>query len=148
MTVHKVPDVGNCIFEALLLGLKANKADKGDTTAMDVRTRVCTHMRKFNQNYCQFWDELRPENEAKPCGDPATDKADRFLQYLKLLAVDRAWASDLEIAAASRTYDVGVVVWSPEQPPLTFTQSSGKGVIHLWLCDKHCEYLSGEPTKK
>lgn len=126
-----VPGDGACLFHAFKEAF-AKISDKC-LNSRALRAEVVTHMTRYKEHYSQQWSGFDPK------GEKCTD----FDTYLSLIAAEDAYASDIEVAALGRLYDVKIVV-VPQVlafPPVAFHVKQQKRIIALWFNGKHFDPL-------
>ena len=131
VTHESVPGDGACLFHAFKAAY--SKISDKCLNSRALRAEVVTHMTRYKETYAKQWSGLDPKGQQ--CSD--------FDKYLTLIAVDDAYASDIEVAALGRLYDVKIVV-VPQVltfPPVAFHVKQQKRVIALWFNGNHFDPL-------
>ena len=128
---------GDCAFLSVAEGLAwLASGGKGggqkEFNHVELRARVASHLEKHRQEYESEWDSILPNGT----------KAQSFDEYLAAIRQLKQFASELELRALSRIYNVRVLIVpaSDAFTPMVF-HTNAKRMIVLWLEDKHLEFL-------
>ena len=106
---------------------------------VELRARVASHLEKHRQEYESEWDNILPNGT----------KAKSFDEYLAAIRQLKQFASELELRALSRIYNVRVLIVpaSDAFTPMVF-HTNAKRMLVLWLEDKHLEFLRTEQGRE
>ncbi|CAE7248649.1 hypothetical protein AK812_SmicGene4922 [Symbiodinium microadriaticum] len=128
---------GDCAFLSVAEGLAwLASGGKGggqkEFNHVELRARVASHLEKHRQEYESEWDNILPNGT----------KAKSFDEYLAAIRQLKQFASELELRALSRIYNVRVLIVpaSDAFTPMVF-HTNAKRMLVLWLEDKHLEFL-------
>eukprot|EP00435_Cladocopium_sp_Y103_P047582 s881_g14.t1 len=130
------PPDGACLFHAFRAGLVTlqKSSDKKEVPHVrELRAAVCQHLTRHADKYKDSWDGKKPDKSS--CPDWAT--------YVEAIGHEKAWGSEMELAALCRLYDVRCIL-IPEQgifPPMVFHAKQCKRVIVVWYTGTHCDLL-------
>lgn len=136
------PQDGACLFHAFRAGLVTlqKSSDKKEVPHVrELRAAVCQHLTRHADKYKDSWDGKKPDKSS--CPDWAT--------YVEAIGHEKAWGSEMELAALCRLYDVRCIL-IPEQgifPPMVFHPKQCKRVIVVWYTGAHCDLLVPEGGK-
>jgi hypothetical protein len=140
MEYHTADPFGNCMFESV--GSAVGHARKKKAIPYGtVRCELITHLKRHKSDYEAFHDN--EDSLGESCG---------YDGYLAHMLTDKMWGGALEIKAASRHYDVKVVVIPMDAAvPVEVYHPKGKATIYLWYKGDHYDWLSikegrGEPV--
>ena len=136
---------GSCFYRAVAQGLKWLAGSKGTSFChRDLRARASEHIKRHRAQYEAEWDGLGPSLE--PLRTAAKAGEDPFTKYLDLAANEAACASNLEIRALSRLYDVCILVIPCDGAfaTMSFKDHKRKRAIALWYTPKHVDLLLPE----
>ena len=138
--IDEAPKDGSCFYHSMAKGLQWLTGKS--YCHRDLRARANQHIEKHLAEYLPEFDGQGPSHEKLREEHPGDDSA-ALKAYLKLAACESAYASNLEIKALSRLYNVCIVV-VPRDPRfgiLTFKESRRAKTIALWLTPKHVDLL-------
>ena len=133
---------GDCAFLAVAEGLTwlASGKDGGpkEFNHVELRARVASHLEKHRQEYEGEWDSVLPDGT----------KGKSFDEYLAAIRQLKQFASELELRALARIYNVRVLVVPASDlfTPMVF-HTNAKRMLVLWLEDKHLEFLRPKGEK-
>ncbi|CAE7464425.1 unnamed protein product, partial [Symbiodinium pilosum] len=101
----------------------------------ELRAGVVNHLLQHKDRYVGLWDKC--DTGGKP--DPNLD----FEGYIKLVGQESAYASDLELRALARSWQVNIVVVPADSrlEPEAFTTQKAKKTLAFWLENKHIDLL-------
>ncbi|CAE7880987.1 unnamed protein product [Symbiodinium necroappetens] len=136
VTLKTMPRDGNCLAHALGQGLTYLKQDVKQRPARLVRAELHAYMVRF----AGFWDGRNTSDEE---GKLAT-----FEEYLQEMAGDSRYLGCLELTAASRAFDLTLIVVpvAAEDPPTM--HGSGSRTLALWYHGDHYDLLLPEDRAK
>ena len=138
--IDDAPKDGSCLYHSVAKGLQWLTGKS--YCHRDLRAKANQHIEKHLEQYLPEFDGQGPSHEKLRETHPGDDSA-ALKAYLKLAACESAYASNLEIKALSRIYNVCIVV-VPRDPrfgTLTFKESRRAKTIALWLTPKHVDLL-------
>ena len=127
---------GDCAFLSVAEGLTWLASGKGggpkEFNHVELRARVASHLEKHRQEYESEWDSILPDGT----------RAKSFDEYLTAIRQLKQFASELELRALARIYNVRVLIVpaSDAFTPMVF-HTNAKRMLVLWLEDKHLEFL-------
>ena len=129
VTLKTMPRDGNCLAHALGQGLTYLKQDVKQRPARLVRAELHAYMVRF----AGFWDGRNTSDEE---GKLAT-----FEEYLQEMAGDSKYLGCVELTAASRAFDLTLIVVpvAAEDPPTR--HGSGSRTLALWYHGDHYDLL-------
>ncbi|CAE7814162.1 unnamed protein product [Symbiodinium sp. KB8] len=139
--IDDAPKDGSCLYHSVAKGLQWLTGKS--YCHRDLRAKANQHIEKHLEQYLPEFDGQGPSHEKLRETHPGDDSA-ALKAYLKLAACESAYASNLEIKALSRIYNVCIVV-VPRDPrfgTLTFKESRRAKTIALWLTPKHVKLLT------
>ena len=122
VTLKTMPRDGNCLAHALGQGLTFLKQDEKQRPARLVRAEIHAYMVRKSAEFAGFWDGRNTSDEE--------GKLANFEEYLKEMAGDSKYLGCLELTAASRAFDLTLIVVpvaAKDPPTRLFTQTSGGG---------------------
>ena len=134
--VHIMPSDGSCVFHAFAAGLGwLHGPEKSPPHARELRAGVVTHLLQHKDRYAGLWDKCDTQGKS----DPNLD----FEGYCKLVGRESAYASDLELRALARSWQVNIVVVPADSrlEPEAFTTQKAKKTLAFWLENKHVDLL-------
>ena len=134
--VQIMPSDGSCIFHAFAAGLGwLHGPEKSPPHARELRAGVVTHLLQHKDRYVGLWDKCNTEGKA----DPDLD----FEGYRKKVGQESAYASDLELRALARSWQVNIVVVPADSrlKPEAFTTQKAKKTLAFWFENKHIDLL-------
>ena len=126
---------GNCAFTSMAAALNWIQQKSGDDAYnhLELRARVATHIAKHSDQYKSEWDQKLPDGSTGKTWD----------DYLQATAQAGSFASELELRAIGRVFDVRILILPASDcfQPMVFHTSQKKRLAVLWLQDKHLEFL-------
>lgn len=127
-----VPGDGACLFHSFKCA-HARVSDR-PTNPRALRAEVVTHLTRHRDRYEVLWNGFVPDGSK--CKD--------FNTYLSLIASEDAYASDLEVAALERLYDVKIVVipHTLQFPAVALHIKKQKRIVGLWWDLGWCSFRS------
>ena len=132
---EECPKDGNCAFTSMAAALNWIQQKSGDDAYnhLELRARVATHIAKHSDQYKSEWDQKLPDGSMGKTWD----------DYLQATAQAGSFASELELRAIGRVFDVRILILPASDcfQPMVFHTSQKKRLAVLWLQDKHLEFL-------
>ena len=131
-----MPRDGNCLAHCLGNGLTYIKQDEKKRPARLIRAELHAYMARKTDEFAAFWD-----------GRNTSDKEGELLNfaaYLKEMALDGKYLGHLELAAASRAFDLTLVVIQVKAQDPPTRHGSGSRMLALWYHGDHYDLLLPE----
>ncbi|CAE7217270.1 unnamed protein product [Symbiodinium sp. CCMP2592] len=134
--VTKIEKDGNCLFSGLAKDINNLKPSGHQLTGAEVRAKIAVHLRRNEDKYAQEWDKEMPNRS----------KAENWEAYVSAIEVDQTWGGLPEIRAASRIWDVRVIIFPTSQhiEPFHVHGQARKRVLSLLFTGSHFDLIEGD----
>ena len=140
VVLKDMPRDGDCLAHALGRGLTYLKQDDKQRPARLVRAELHAYMTRKASEFAGFWDGRNTADEE--------GKLASFEEYLKEMAGGGKYLGCLELAAASRTFDLSLVVVPVAATDPPTRHGSGSRTLALWYHGDHYDLLLPEDKAK